>query len=190
MVGIQSANIASLLVSQARTAFAPAGAGGAGRGGADAPALIVDVSGNGKGQPEGYELFKIKQAKSLTDKQIEVAMDLMETGASFKEALAKADAAGIMSDAFKLNGLLKADSALSEAVEKANQADAKKQAEALERGEKEAAKDILEDAAGAAEEAEETKTADDKVDLDKMAEEAEAAAEEAIAEAAAAAAGA
>ncbi|PQA88072.1 hypothetical protein [Hyphococcus luteus] len=185
MIGINSANIASALIGQSRAAFAPAASGRPGAP-AGAPAVIVDVSGNAKPEPEGYELFKIKQAKSLTDKQIEVAMDLVETGASFEEALAKVDVAGIVSGAHKLNGLLKAESALADEVEKANQEDAKKETAALERGEKEAAKDILDDAVDAADEAEETKKADDTVDLDKIAEEADADAEEARAEAAAA----
>ena len=183
MVGIHSANIAAALMSQTRASLAPA-AGPVRPGGADAPALIVDVSGAARSKPEGYDLFKVKQRETLLDKQIEVAVELGDSRDAFAEALDKGDAGRIASEAYKLNGLLKAEAALSDEVEKSNLDDAKKAVDALARDGKEAAKELLDDAADAVGEAEETGKADGEIDLDKMAEEAQAAAEEATADAA------
>jgi hypothetical protein len=187
MVGIHSANIAAALMSQTRASLAPA-AGSLRPGGADAPALIVDVSGAARAKPEGYDLFRIKQRDSLLDKQIEVATELGDSKEAFSQALASGDVAGIASEAYRLNGLLKAESALSDAVEKANEKDAKKETAALERGQMEAVKEVLEEAVDAADEAKEAKDSGGEVDLDKMAEEAEDAAKQELADAEAAAA--
>lgn len=185
MVGIHSATIAAALVSQARSLapsagpVRPAAVGGA-------PALIVDVSGQAKAKPEGYELFKVKQRETLTDKQIEVATELKDSKEAFSQALAEGDVGGIITGAFKVNGLLKAEAALSDEVEKAGQEDAKKETAALERDQKDAVKDIIDDAVDAADEAKDKDKTGDKVDLDEIAEEADAAAEEELADAEAA----
>jgi len=189
MIGIQSANIASALISQTRAAMAPAPAGRANAAaGANPPALIVDVSGGVKREPEGYDLFKIKRNESLLDKQIEIATELGESEGAFAAALESGNTSQIVSEAYKLNGLLKAESALADAVEDANQDDAKRDVDALELDGKEAVKDLIDDAADGADEAKDAESSGDDVDLDAIAEEAEAAAEKERAEAAAAAA--
>ena len=188
MVGIHSANIAAALMSQTRASLAPA-AGSLRPGGADAPALIVDVSGAARAKPEGYDLFRIKQRDSLLDKQIEVATELGESKEAFSEALAEGDVGGIITGAYKVNGLLTAEAALADEVEKANQDDARKDVAALELDGKEAVKDLIDDAADAADEAEGADEPGDAVDLDEIAEEAEAAAAEELADAEAVTAG-
>lgn len=181
MIGIHSANIAAALMSQTRASLVPA-AGSFRPGGADGPAVIVDVSGAAKARPEGYDLFKVKQRESLLDKQIDVATELDDSKGAFRQALASGDVAGIVSGAYRVNGLLKAEAALSDAVEKANEKDAKKETAALERGQMDAVKEILEEAVDAADEAEEANDSGGEVDLDRMAEEAEAAAKEELAD--------
>ncbi len=187
MVGIQSANIAAALMSQTRASLAPAGPARA--GGSDAPALIVDVTGGVQEKPSGYDLFKIKQRETLLDKQIEVATELGESKEAFSEALAEGDVGGIITGAYKVNGLLTAEAALADEVEKANQDDARKDVAALELDGKEAVKDLIDDAADAADEAEGADEPGDAVDLDEIAEEAEAAAAEELADAEAVTAG-
>lgn len=189
MVGIHSANIAAALVSQARS-LAPSAAP-LRSAGAAAPALIVDVTGGVQEKPSGYDLFKIKQRETLLDKQIEVATELGESKEAFSEALAEGDVGGIITGAYKVNGLLTAEAALADEVEKANQDDARKDVAALELDGKEAVKDLIDDAADAVDEAEGAdEPGDDAVDLDEIAEEAEAAAAEELADAEAVTAGA
>ncbi len=177
-------------MSQTRASLAPAGPARA--GGSDAPALIVDVTGGVQEKPSGYDLFKIKQRETLLDKQIEVATELGESKEAFSEALAEGDVGGVITGAYKVNGLLTAEAALADEVEKANQDDARKDVAALELDGKEAVKDLIDDAADAADAADEAEGADepgDAVDLDEIAEEAEAAAAKELADAEAVTAG-